>query len=102
VGGLHSLIFFTLSSSDWIPCLFTLCPINLISFKNHWHLVIFIFKFAPLILFRTFLTCLLWLFLSFEKMMISSKYTATNFLRYSLRTSFINLWKVAGALFNPN
>src|SRR6266540_5878313 len=33
--------------------------------------------------------------------MISSKYTRTNFPRYFLNTSFINRWKVAGALQRP-
>src|SRR6266540_363767 len=33
--------------------------------------------------------------------MMSSKYTRMNFLRYFLNTSFINRWKVAGALQSP-
>src|SRR6266511_6028222 len=34
-------------------------------------------------------------------MIMSSRYTKQNFLKYSLSTSFMSLWKVAGALLSP-
>src|SRR6266542_1897028 len=33
---------------------------------------------------------------------MSSMYTSTNLFKYPSNTSFISLWKVGGAFFNPN
>ena len=39
---------------------------------------------------------------SFEKMSMSSRYTKTNWLIISLRTSLTRAWKTVGAFVNPN
>ncbi len=69
---------------------------------NYLYFVSFNLKFVSLIFYSTALTCLMCSFFILEWIITLSRYISTNFLRYDLNILFINLWKMAGTLHNPN
>src|SRR6266536_3675770 len=87
--------------SDLMPFTPITCPTKVSSCSNHLHLLGFNLRLASLIFWSTTRTCLICSSFDLKWMITSSKYTSTNLPIYGLKTLFISLWNVAGALHNP-
>jgi len=88
--------------SGLIPLTVILCPTKVSSYLNYLHFVDFNLRFTSLIFWSIALICLVYSSFILKWIIISSRYTSINFLKYCLNTLFINLWKVASALHSPN